>query len=365
MSLIEIKNLTKSFGKTTPLKNINLNIEKGEVVTIIGPSGTGKSTLLRSLNRLETPDSGSIMYDGIDVCDPKVKLSDIRTRMGMVFQSFNLFNHKSVIENIIMPQMDVLGLSREDAVKTAKEELEKVGLLNKADNYPDELSGGQKQRVAIARALAMKPEVMLFDEPTSALDPTMVSEVLSVITNLANSGLTMIIVTHEMRLAKSVSSRVVYIDEGVVYEEGTPEEMFSAPKREKTKDFIFRIKMWEWEGWVKELDIFEILSSVETFLKGQFLLKEKYLVCMQVIEEFLVGFIDIKDDTDKLGIKIISGEEEYPREIIFDIAGLKCRDRIKNDLSDKETDNISARIIRSKMGADSEIKDDIIRIKIK
>ncbi|MCR5203203.1 MAG: amino acid ABC transporter ATP-binding protein [Lachnospiraceae bacterium] len=363
MSFIEIKNLKKSYGNVTPLNGLNLTVEKGEVITIIGPSGTGKSTLLRCLNRLETPDSGEIIFDGINLCEEGAEIHKIRTRMGMVFQSFNLFNHLSVIENIMMPQMDILKVSEEEAFKEAKVQLEKVGLWSKAFEYPENLSGGQKQRVAIARGLAMKPEVMLFDEPTSALDPTMVSEVLSVIANLAETGLTMIIVTHEMRLAKDVSSRVVYVDEGVVYEEGLPEVMFKAPKREKTRDFIFRIKEWQWDGNVSEIDIYEILASLEQFCKGQFLNKNEYLNCIQVVEEFVSEFTDKTNAKDHLIIKLAAGEEGEPRIITIDTNGLSDSENILKTIGDEKTDNISAKIIRSK--GEPVIKDGRIVIKLK
>ena len=194
-----------------PLKGVNANIEAGEVISIIGPSGTGKSTLLRCINRLETPTSGQIIVDGVDVCAPGADLARLRKSMGMVFQSFNLFPHKMAVENIMLPQQSLLGKSAREAYEEAMKQLERVGLADRARQYPDELSGGQKQRVAIARALAMHPQILLFDEPTSALDPTMVSEVLSVIRDLAGTGLTMLLVTHEMRLARHVSDRVFFM----------------------------------------------------------------------------------------------------------------------------------------------------------
>ena len=206
MSLIEIKNLRKEYSDAVPLQDVNLNVEEGEIISIIGPSGTGKSTLLRCINRLETPTSGSIQVDGANVCDAGTDLASVRRKMGMVFQSFNLFGHKTAVENVMMPQQDLLGTSAKDAYAEAMEQLRRVGLESKARKFPHELSGGQKQRVAIARALAMHPKIMLFDEPTSALDPTMVSEVTSVIRDLAGTGLTMLIVTREMRLARDVST---------------------------------------------------------------------------------------------------------------------------------------------------------------
>ena len=240
--VISISHLKKSFEGTTVLDDVNAEIRKGEVISIIGPSGTGKSTFLRCLNLLEKPDTGSIIIGGEDILDPRADVPALRRRMGMVFQSFNLFDHKSVMENIISAPVDLLGLSHDEAVKEARELLLLVGLLDKADAMPSQLSGGQKQRVAIARALAMRPEILLFDEPTSALDPTMVSEVLAVMRTLARRGMTMMIVTHEMRFAREVSDRVFYMNQGVIYEEGTPEQIFGSPQRELTRIFINRIR---------------------------------------------------------------------------------------------------------------------------
>ena len=241
MSLISVSHLRKSFNGVDVLKDVNAEIEKGEVISIIGPSGTGKSTFLRCLNRLETPDGGSIVVDGVDVTDPKTDLAAVRRKMGMVFQSFNLFGNLTILGNVMAAQCDLLGTPKDEARRKALELLGRVGLANKADALPDELSGGQKQRVAIARALAMDPEILLFDEPTSALDPTMVGEVLAVIKDLAKTGMTMLIVTHEMGFARDVSTRVFYMDEGVIYEDGTPDEVFSRPQKPKTVEFVGRV----------------------------------------------------------------------------------------------------------------------------
>jgi len=239
--MITVSHLKKSFNGVPVLTDVNAVIERGEVISIIGPSGTGKSTFLRCLNGLETADSGSIAIDGIEVTDTRTDISAVRRKMGMVFQNFNLFGNLTVLGNVEVAQRDILGRSRESARKKALELLERVGLGDKAEALPEELSGGQKQRVAIARALAVDPEILLFDEPTSALDPTMVGEVLSVIKDLANSGMTMMIVTHEMSFARDVSTRVFFMDEGVVYEEGTPAEVFGAPRRQKTIDFVGQV----------------------------------------------------------------------------------------------------------------------------
>ena len=239
--MISVRHLQKSFNGVAVLRDVNAEIEKGEVISIIGPSGTGKSTFLRCLNRLETPDGGSIVVGGVDVTDPKADLAAVRRRMGMVFQNFNLFGNLTILGNIMAAQCDILGASKDAAKLKALELLGRVGLANKADALPDELSGGQKQRVAIARALAMDPEILLFDEPTSALDPTMVGEVLAVIRDLAKTGMTMLIVTHEMGFARDVSTRVFYMDEGVIYEDGSPADIFNAPKKPRTVDFIGQV----------------------------------------------------------------------------------------------------------------------------
>ena len=239
--MISVRHLQKSFDGIAVLRDVNAEIEKGEVISIIGPSGTGKSTFLRCLNRLETPDGGTIVVGGVDVTAPDVDLASIRRRMGMVFQNFNLFGNLTVLGNVMAAQCDILGTSRDAAKRKALELLDRVGLADKANALPDELSGGQKQRVAIARALAMDPEILLFDEPTSALDPTMVGEVLAVIKDLAKTGMTMIIVTHEMGFARDVSTRVLYMDEGVVYEDGTPADVFNAPRKPKTVEFVGQV----------------------------------------------------------------------------------------------------------------------------
>ena len=239
--MIEVKNLKKSFGDLHVLKGISKDIEKGEVVVIIGPSGSGKSTFLRCLNRLEEITDGEVYLDGEKINDHKADINKIRQKMGMVFQHFNLFPHLTIKENITYAPVKLKKMSKEQADKRAMELLQRVNLADKADNYPVQLSGGQKQRVAIARALAMDPEVMLFDEPTSALDPEMVGEVLDVMKDLARSGMTMVIVTHEMGFAREVGSRVMFMDGGYVVEDGTPEQVFNNPQNNRTKEFLGKI----------------------------------------------------------------------------------------------------------------------------
>lgn len=239
--LIKVENLQKSFGKIQVLKGINSEIHKGEVVVIIGPSGSGKSTFLRTLNLLEEPTDGHIIFEGTDITNPSVNINIHRMKMGMVFQQFNLFPHMTILRNLTIAPIKLLKISKEEAEERAMTLLKKVGLADRANAYPSQLSGGQKQRIAIVRALCMQPEVMLFDEPTSALDPEMVGEVLSVIKDLANDGMTMAIVTHEMGFAREVADRILFVDEGIIMEEGTPEEIFTNPKSPRLKDFLSKV----------------------------------------------------------------------------------------------------------------------------
>lgn len=239
--MIEIRDLHKSYGELSILNGLNMTIEQGEVVVVIGPSGSGKSTFLRCLNLLETPTAGDILFEGLKINDKKHDINATRTKMGMVFQSFNLFPHMSVMDNITLAPIKVKGKSKAQAEATAMELLKKVGLADKASAYPDQLSGGQKQRIAIARALAMEPHVMLFDEPTSALDPEMVGEVLEVMKSLARDGMTMVIVTHEMGFAREVGDRIVFMDGGHIVEQGPPQQMFAAPQHPRTQEFLGQV----------------------------------------------------------------------------------------------------------------------------
>ena len=239
--LIETKDVCKSFGSVSVLKGINTQIHKGEVVVIIGPSGSGKSTFLRCLNRLEEPTSGQVIFEGKDICSKGQDITVLRQKMGMVFQQFNLFNNLTVLENIMAGPKLVKKQDEEQAKAAAMKLLERVGLTDKADEYPSKLSGGQKQRIAIVRALAMEPDVMLFDEPTSALDPEMVGEVLKVMQDLASTGITMVVVTHEMGFAKKVGTRVLFIDDGQILEDGTPEQIFEHPQNPRTQNFLNKV----------------------------------------------------------------------------------------------------------------------------
>ena len=287
MSLIEVQHLRKEYGNVVPLRDVNATVDAGEVISIIGPSGTGKSTFLRCLNRLETPTSGRILVDGQDMCAPDVDLPAMRRKMGMVFQSFNLFDHMLVAENIMYGPTKLLGMPKQDAYDEACRLLARVGLADKALAWPSELSGGQKQRVAIARGLAMHPQILLFDEPTSALDPNMVSEVLRVMRDLAQEGLTMLVVTHEMRFAREASTRVFYMDQGEVYEQGPPQQIFEAPQRERTHDFVFRVRSWVWRIDRIPFDWPQMLGSLESFCERQLMGQRAFIACNLLVEELV------------------------------------------------------------------------------
>ena len=286
--IIRISHLKKSYGTLDVLQDINLDVHRGKVISIIGPSGTGKSTFLRCLNRLEQPTAGSIIIGGQDMLAPDADVSLLRQKMGMVFQSFNLFNGRSVLDNITMAPIELLGMNRQEAERQGLELLAMVGLAERADAMPDQLSGGQKQRVAIARALAMKPEILLFDEPTSALDPTMVSEVLGVMTRLARDGMTMIVVTHEMRFAQQVSSRVLFFADGVVYEDGTPEQLFDHPQRELTRKFIRQIHETTFLIESEHSDLYAMVAQMEQFCQRYNLTHKQTQRVMHVIDELLI-----------------------------------------------------------------------------
>jgi polar amino acid transport system ATP-binding protein len=286
--MIKVEHLTKSFGDLAVLRDVNAEIQRGEVVSVIGPSGAGKSTFLRCLNLLDRPTSGSIFIDGVDILHRRTNACEIRQKMNMVFQSFNLFAHLSVLDNITIAPIKLRGLGRDAAERKSLDLLRMVGLGEKASSFPDQLSGGQKQRVAIARCLAMEPEIVLFDEPTSALDPTMVSEVLAVIRRLARNGMTMAIVTHEMDFARDVSSRVFYMDEGTIYESGTPAQIFEAPTRERTRAFIQLIRSYHRQITSVDFDVFALMAEIEHFGERQFLSREERDNVVLIAEELML-----------------------------------------------------------------------------
>lgn len=333
--MINITNLKKSFGSLEVIKNITTTIEAGEIVSIIGPSGTGKSTFLRCLNMLETPDSGTIEFGGVVLTEKNADVNAVRKKMGMVFQSFNLFEHMNVLKNLTVGQEKLLKISRSEAESYARELLETVGLAEKAESYPDELSGGQKQRVAIARCLSMRPEIILFDEPTSALDPTMVGEVISVMKKLANDGMSMVIVTHDMKLARDVSTRVIYMDEGGIYEQGTPEEIFITPKKAKTKIFVQRIKSFNYLISSESFDFVAIVNGVSNFCAENRLSVADSNKLILITEE-LVTSLPI---TQPVHLSVSLPEEEGERTLDIEYTG--------EEFDITKTDSLSAKIITS------------------
>jgi polar amino acid transport system ATP-binding protein len=316
--MIKIEHLSKSFGELTVLKDVSAEIHKGEIVAIIGPSGTGKSTLLRCLNLLEQPSGGIISIDGTPLLGKKTDVNKIRQKMGMVFQSFNLYSHLSVLQNLTIGPIKLFGKSKGEADSKAMALLKLVGLAEKANAFPDELSGGQKQRVAIARCLAMEPEVLLFDEPTSALDPTMVSEVLAVIRRLAKEGMTMVIVTHEMEFARNTSSRVFYMDEGTIYEEGTPEQIFDDPQKENTKAFINRIRSFRYQITSRDYDLYAMNAEIEAFFEKHWLSSKISGDVLLLIEEILV----LQKDLSNITLVLAYSEKDGNLELTFEAYGL-------------------------------------------
>lgn len=340
MSMIKIEHLRKEYPNVTPLKDVSVEINKGDIISVIGPSGTGKSTLLRCLNQLEAPTSGTVTVDGEVITDPKCDISKVRRKMGMVFQSFNLFNNLNVIENVISAPINILKTPRAQAYSEGMELLRRVGLGEKAESFPEELSGGQKQRVAIARAIAMKPEIILFDEPTSALDPTMVGEVLSVIRSLAKDGMTMMIVTHEMKFARDVSNRVFYMDEGGIYEEGTPDEIFSSPKKEKTRVFIKRLKQLPLTIESSDFDYIAYSSQLEMFGKDNSLNDKTIRNLLFVFEEALKQGISARQNV--FPIEVMTEFSETDESVTLEaVYRGESYDPVTNG------DELSAKLIRS------------------
>jgi len=340
--MISVKNLSKQFGSNWVLNDINAEIHKGEVISIIGPSGTGKSTFLRCLNLLERPSGGSIMIDGVNILQKGADEPKLRRKMGMVFQSFNLYAHLTVLGNLTIGPMKLLGKSRQEAETKAIELLKSVGLSEKIDQFPDELSGGQKQRVAIARCLAMDPEIILFDEPTSALDPTMVSEVLAVIRRLAKDGMTMAIVTHEMDFAKNVSSRVFYMDEGIIYEEGKPGDIFENPQKEKTRIFIQRIRKLNEKIVSQDFDLYKLNANIELFCARHTTDKRTVSHILLVVEEVLGQLLlPLAGGEPAIDLTLEYSEKTGEFQLLFDYAGAEQNPF----LALPDDDNLSLRLI--------------------
>ncbi len=336
--MIQVRNLSKHFGDLVVLKDINTDISKGEVISIIGPSGTGKSTFLRCLNLLETPTGGSIEIDGIPLLAKGTNVPKVRQKMGMVFQSFNLYHHLTVLENLTIGPIRLQGRKKSEVQKRGMELLRLVGLAEKTHSFPDELSGGQKQRVAIARCMAMEPEILLFDEPTSALDPTMVSEVLAVIRRLAREGMTMVIVTHEMEFARNISRRVFYMDEGLIYEEGTPAQIFENPQKEKTRAFIHRIRSLEHHITSPDYDLYAVQGEMEAFCEKHTLTKKVTGHVVLMTEEVL----GLQRDFSDIRLTLSYSEKDGSLQL-----GCKSTGTPFNPFgSDREEDEIPLRLIK-------------------
>ena len=314
MSLIEVKNLCKSFGNLKVLNDVNLSIDEGERIAIIGGSGCGKSVFLRSLELLETPDSGKIFIDGEEITARRASVNQIRRKMGMVYQKFYLFSHLDVLENLCLAPVKLLGMSRAEAEANAVEWLKKVGLASKIHSMPENLSGGQQQRIAICRSLMMSPKVLLFDEPTSALDPTMVGEVLAMIRMLAKQNMTMIIVTHEMNFAREVASRVLFFADRGIYEQGTPSEIFDNPKGEKTIAFIRKLKYFSYDITDRNFDLMEMQGGIRLFTEkygiGNALAYRLELCSEELVYEMLNGCYDASEDSVNIGLEISYSEAD-------------------------------------------------------
>lgn len=335
--MISVKNLCKSYDGLQILKDVNIDFPDGSTTVIIGGSGCGKSTLLRCLNLLEKPDCGTIEIDGEDIVTAK-NVDKLRQKLGMVYQSFNLFSHLSVLENIILAPMKVKKISKEEAISKAYELLKMVGMGNRATHMPDQLSGGQKQRVAIARALAMEPEVMLFDEPTSALDPTMVDEVETVIKRLVDSGMTSIIVTHEMRFARNIASNILFLAEGGVYEEGSPDQIFDNPQKDLTRRFIYRSRMYEEALNKTDIDIYELCSRIRQYAIAYGLTRKQSKGIEYFCEELIYPLIMFNNAV----LRIIADENRNEYSITAEFKGLN-----KDPLSLECIDELGLSIVKA------------------
>ena len=335
--MISVKNLCKSYDSLQILKDVNIDFPDGSTTVIIGGSGCGKSTLLRCLNLLEKPDCGTIEIDGEDIVTAK-NVDKLRQKLGMVYQSFNLFSHLSVLENIILAPMKVKKISKEEAISKAYELLKMVGMENRATHMPDQLSGGQKQRVAIARALAMEPEVMLFDEPTSALDPTMVDEVETVIKRLVDSGMTSIIVTHEMRFARNIASNILFLAEGGIYEEGSPDQIFDNPQKDLTRRFIYRSRMYEEALNKTDIDIYELCSRIRQYAIAYGLTRKQSKGIEYFCEELIYPLIMFNNAV----LRIIADENRNEYSITAEFKGLN-----KDPLSLECIDELGLSIVKA------------------
>ena len=348
MSVIEVRGLKKSFGNFEVLRGIDLAVETGERIVIIGGSGCGKSVFLRSLELLEIPNAGQIFVDGEELTAPDVNIDKIRRKLGMVWQKFNLFTHMNVMENLTVAPIKLLGMSKDDAHEKAMNLLAQVGLTSKADAYPEFLSGGQQQRIAICRSLMMNPKVILFDEPTSALDPTMVGEVLAVIRMLAKQDLTMIIVTHEMNFAREVATRILFFADGEIYEQGTPAEIFDAPKRPKTIAFIHKQKYFSYEINERHFDLMKMQGGIQTFAEKYGLTPRRtnrlQLCCEEMIYDMFANACE--GDAVKISLDITYAEVDNSVEIAFNCAG-KAYDPLGRDFDeDIDEEDLSATILR-------------------
>lgn len=297
--LFKVEHLSKKYENATPLIDVNCEINEGEVITVIGPSGTGKSTLAKCLNLIDEPTSGKILYKGQNILEDDFNRNRFRQKVGMVFQSFNLFENLTVVENIMLAPCSLLNMDRQKAYGKAIQLLKSVGLADKAFSYPFELSGGQQQRIAIVRAVAMNPEVILFDEPTSALDPTMIGEVLLVINNLKKQGMTMLIVTHELNFAKEISDRVFFMSDGVIYEEGTPDQIFNNPQKEKTRQFIHKLKVFTWQFDKNSFDFYAMNNEINNYCQSHLVPKELTKKILSISEELGVEIVlpDLSKDS--------------------------------------------------------------------
>ena len=344
--MIRIEHLRKEYPKAIPLKDVNVEIHKGDVISVIGPSGTGKSTLIRCINMLDPPTSGKIFIDDEEITAKGCDIARLRRKMGMVFQHFNLFPHMTVIENIMTAPVDLLGKSKQEAYDKGMELLRTVGLADKALSYPNDLSGGQKQRVAIARTLAMEPEIILFDEPTSALDPTMIGEVQAVIRDLAKRGTTMIIVTHEMKFAREVCNRVFYMDQGEVYEDGPPEQIFDNPQKERTRQFIRRLKVLEYTIDSKDFDFIGLNTKIEEFGRKHRISQKTIYNIQSYVEEMCVQILlPQMDNLFKMLITLEYSEEKDEANVVIRYNGngfdpLQTENELSLLLAKKATESI-------------------------